>query len=206
MINPRQRNNKFIAFIICAVLLFVAFAPTAPVIAQGNIEQRLISRARQITGDNFRVYSRTRMGARVYAVVQPRPETLRAIDDGLSQLFSIAQRRGYARRLNHSDYTIFIARPDRVRDSSGAYSPDIAVPAGQYAGSGYDQGGYIYAAGMVMAFNPCVFIIAEHERDLGRVANVVRYEGEHLVLYHNDYGLYQRTADHSRGGGHPILQ
>jgi hypothetical protein len=146
------------------------------------------------------------MGASVYARVQPRADTLRAIDDGLTELFTIARRRGYTRRTNHSDYTIFIARADRNKDSSGAYSPDIAVPAGQYAGSGYDQGGYIYAAGMVMAYNPCVFIIAEHERDLRRVANVVRYEGEHLILYHNDRRLYERTADHSRGGGHPILQ
>jgi hypothetical protein len=59
---------------------------------------------------------------------------------------------------------------------------------------------------MVMAYNPCVFIIAEHEKDFGRVANVVRYEGEHLVLYYNDRPLYEKTADHSKGGGHPILQ
>jgi hypothetical protein len=59
---------------------------------------------------------------------------------------------------------------------------------------------------MVLAYNPCAFIIAEHERDLARVSNVVRYEGEHLVLYYNDRALYERTRDHSRGGGHPILQ
>jgi hypothetical protein len=34
----------------------------------------------------------------------------------------------------------------------------------------------------------------------------VRYEGEHLVLYHNDRRRYQRTFDHSKGGSHPILQ
>jgi hypothetical protein len=93
-----------------------------------------------------------------------------------------------------------------VKDSSNAYSPDIAVPAGQYAGSGYDQGGFIYAAGMVLAFDPCAFVIADHSRDFGRVSNVVRFEGEHLVLFHNDRRLYNSTADHSRGGGHPILQ
>jgi hypothetical protein len=59
---------------------------------------------------------------------------------------------------------------------------------------------------MVLAFNPCAFVIAEHDRDLGRVTNVVRFEGEHLILYYNDRALYERTADHSRGGGHPILQ
>ena len=34
----------------------------------------------------------------------------------------------------------------------------------------------------------------------------VRFEGEHIVLYQNDRRRYQETADHSRGGGHPILQ
>ena len=69
-----------------------------------------------------------------------------------------------------------------------------------------DQGGFVYAAGMVISFNPGAFIIAEHTRDLNRVSDVVRFEGEHIVLYQNDRRRYQQTADHSRGGGHPILQ
>ena len=93
-----------------------------------------------------------------------------------------------------------------VTDSAGQYSPDIAVGAAQYVGSIYDQGGYIYAAGMVISFTPCAFVIAEHTKDFDRISNVVRYEGEHLVLYHNDRKRFQATADHSKGGGHPILQ
>lgn len=174
--------------------------------AQGSIDQRLAARARQITGDDFPVFARTPRGARVFARTSPRPEVLRAIDNGLTELFNVARRHGYTARLDYSFYTIFIARADRTKDSQGAYSPDIAVAAGQYAGSYYDQGGYIYAAGMVLAFNPCAFIIAEHERDLQRISNVVRYEGEHLILYYNDRALYEKTADHSRGGSHPILQ
>jgi hypothetical protein len=131
---------------------------------------------------------------------------LSAIDQGLTDLFAVARKHGYRARLDYRDYTIFIARADRTSDSKGAYSPDVAVPAGQYAGGDYDQGGFIYAAGMVLAFNPCAFVIAEHTQDFGRVSNVVRFEGEHLVLYYNDRNLYEQTADHSRGGGHPILQ
>ena len=116
------------------------------------------------------------------------------------------RKHGYRARLNYSDYVIFIAKADRTRDSTGAYSPDVAYVAPGYAGSIYDQGGYIYAAGMTFSFEPCALVIAEHERDFQRMANVVRYEGEHLVLYHNDRRLFQQTADHSRGGGHPILQ
>jgi hypothetical protein len=40
---------------------------------------------------------------------------------------------------------------------------------------------------------------------LQRITDVVRYEGEHIVLYHNDRRKYRQTADHSKGGGHPIL-
>jgi hypothetical protein len=136
----------------------------------------------------------------------PSHDFLNAIDGGFAALFEVAQRHGYHSRMRFEDYTIFIARADRTKDSQGQYSPDIAVPAQQYAGTDYDQGGFIYAAGMVLAFNPCALVIAEHDRDLSRVSNVVRFEGEHLVLFYNDRALYQRTADHSRGGGHPILQ
>jgi hypothetical protein len=197
---------KSLAFMIAVMSLLLPQGSTATASAQGSIEQRLIARARQITGDNFPVYVRTPRGARVFARLTPKPAVLNAIDDGLTELFNIAFRHGYRARTDYASYTIFIARADRTKDSAGAYSPDIAAPAGQYAGTGYDQGGFVYAAGMVMAFNPCVFIIAEHDRDMQRISNVVRYEGEHLILYHNDRQLYERTADHSRGGAHPILQ
>ena len=59
---------------------------------------------------------------------------------------------------------------------------------------------------MVLTFNPSTFVIPENDRDMARISNVVRYEGEHLVLYYNDRALYARTADHSHGGSHPILQ
>ena len=183
------------------------FAPAVEARAQGRgVDHRLLSRAQSVTGDTFRFAGVTPRGARVYSVTRPRAETLRAIDSGLGDLFAVARRRGYANRLSHSDYTIFIGRPDRTRSASGAYSPDIAVGAAQYAGSVYDQGGFVYAAGMVLSMQPGAFVIAEHERDWGRVRDVTRFEGEHIVLYHNDRNLYRRTADHSQGGGHPILR
>lgn len=196
-------------FIISAFLTVLASVPV--VTAQpytrraSSVNPGLITRAQQVTGDRFTVATTTPRGVTVVARVTPRPEVLRAIDRGFADLFAAAARQGYRSRLNFSDYTVFIGRADRTRDSSGQYSPDIAVNAGQYAGSVYDQGGYVFAAGMVLAYSPAAFVIAEHERDWQRVANVVRYEGEHLVLYHNDRRLYSKTADHSRGGGHPIL-
>jgi hypothetical protein len=200
---PACPNMRAIVLVLIASLLCAVQATAAQM---RSVPSALIARARQLTGDNFQFVTSTPRGVTVLARSQPRAEVLRAIDQGFSDLFTVASRHGYRNRLHFSDYTVFIGRADRVKDSSGQYSPDIAVPAAQYAGSVYDQGGFIYAAGMVLAFNPGAFVIAEHERDFGRITNVVRYEGEHIVLYYNDRALFERTNDHSRGGSHPILQ
>jgi hypothetical protein len=186
----------FVSCLIIAGLSQIADAQNA----------RVLSEAMRVTGDRFTVTTRTPRGASVYAVNRPSAAVLNAIDQGLTDLFAVARKNGYYKRLNYTDYSIFIGRADRTVDSQGQYSPDIAVGAAQYAGSIYDQGGYIYAAGMVISTDPCAFVIAEHTRDFGRISNVVRYEGEHLVLYHNDRPRYLATLDHSKGGGHPILQ
>lgn len=187
---------------ILLIVLFV-FGTAGSILGQNR---QIIGEAERITGDRFRTAARTPRGAYVYAVNRPSSAMMSAVDRGLTDLFAAARRNGYGRRLNYSDYTIFIARPDRTRDAAGRYSPDIAVGAAQYAGTEYDQGGYIYAAGMVAAFNPSAFVIAEHTSDFRRAAEVVRFEGEHLILYNNDRRRYSQTADHSRGGGHPILR
>ncbi len=198
--------------ILLVVLIVVNFpfvanaAPNAKGVTINGNTRRLINDAERISGDRFRITMRTPAGVRVFAVNPPSREVLRAIDNGLSNLFAIARRNNYRRRLRPSDYTIFIARADRTTTQAGAYSPDIAVGASQYAGTKYDAGGFIYAAGMVLDTEDCAFIIAEHARDLSRISDVVRYEGEHLVLYHNDRARFAATADHSRGGGHPILK
>ena len=187
--------------LFATVLIVVSAASSLP--AQTG---QVVAKAQQITGDRFGFAVRTPSGANVYAVRRPSAPMLTAIDRGLADLFSVSRRNGYSRRLNFADYTIFIANADRTRDSAGGYSPDIAVGAAQYAGTDYDQGGYIYAAGMVISFSPMAFVIAEHTSQLNRVSDVVRFEGEHLVLYHNDRRRYSQTADHSQGGGHPILK
>ena len=166
----------------------------------------VLARVENVSGDVFTVAVKTPKGTNVYAVNRPSATVLKAIDKGLTDLFAVATKNRYRNRLNYSDYSIYIGLADRTQDSSGQYSPDIAIGAAQYAGGVYDQGGYIYVAGMVIANDPCSFVIAEHTRNFERISNVVRYEGEHLVLYHNDRRRYAATADHSKGGSHPILQ
>ncbi|MGQ0763059.1 MAG: hypothetical protein ACT4OT_13745 [Acidobacteriota bacterium] len=111
----------------------VVFASMAVVSAQpytrrqSSVNQGLVARAQQVTGDRFTVVTTTARGVTVVARVTPRPEVLRAIDNGFADLFAAAARHGYRSRLNFRDYTVFIGRADRTRDSSGQYSPDIAV-------------------------------------------------------------------------------
>ncbi|MEP6925021.1 MAG: hypothetical protein ABI954_11200 [Pyrinomonadaceae bacterium] len=168
--------------------------------------QQITVLAENASGDQFAFETQTQNGARVYAVNKPSAQMLAAIDQGLTDLFAVARKNSYKKHLNYADYTIFIARADRTKDSDGKYSPDFAIGAAQYAGTVFDKGGYVYAAGMVVALSPSAFVIAEHSKQFERVSDVVRYEGEHLVLYHNDRRRFNETRDHSKGGGHPILQ
>jgi len=193
-------QNRITLLFMTALLVLVGTA-----VDTSAQNQRTLAEAQRITGDTFSVAVRTPKGANVIAVRQPSAVMLAAIDKGLTDLFAVSRKNGYTRRLTYADYTIYIAKADRTKDSAGNYSPAIAVGAAQYAGTEYDKGGYIYAAGMVISFNPMSFLIAEHTQSLNLVSDVVRFEGEHLVLYHNDRRRYAETADHSKGGGHPIL-
>ena len=194
--------------IVCLSLLITAlifFAFQIPVQSQIGSGNSLKTKAEKISGDKFRYLSRTNKGVNVYSVKKPSANMLNSIDKGFNELIQIAKKNKYRRNLNYSDYTIFIANADRTKNANGQYSPDIAVGSAQYSGTKYDKGGYIYAAGMVISFSPSAFLLAEHKQNFERVSEIVRYEGEHLVLYHNNRNLFNETADHSKGGGHPIL-
>jgi hypothetical protein len=186
--------------------LFIISLFTAVSFGQNFVNPQVLARAEQLSGDKFTVSTKTTKGAQIFAVNQPRKELLDAIDKGLSDLFVVAKKYRYRQKLNYQDYTIFIAKADRQTDSDGNYIPNFSIPVAQYARTDYDKGGFMYAAGMVIANNPLAFMVAENEQKLEQVSDVVRYEGEHLVLYHNDRRRYDETADHSKGGGHPILK
>ncbi len=192
--------------IIVTALVFVAFK--IPIKSQTvRFNDFTTDKASRISGDDFSFSTQTPKGVIIKAVKKPSRKLLKAIDKGFDDLFKIAESSNYRyrRQLNHSNYTIYIAAADRLKNAAGDYSADLAIGSAQYAGTKYDQGGYIYVAGIVVGYNPNAFMLAEHTSDFERVSEIVRYEGEHLVLYHNDRRLYEETADHSRGGGHPIL-
>lgn len=168
--------------------------------------QRTLAQAEKVSGDKFTFIAKTPKGANVYGAKKPSTESLKAIDKGLIDLFAVARKNNYRNRLNFSDYTIYIGKADRVNDADGNYSPAISIGSAQYAGTVFDKGGYIYVAGMVLSNEPGAFLVPEHTKNFNGLSDYVRYEGEHLILYHNDRRRYSATADHSKGGSHPILQ
>lgn len=200
--------TRIVCFVLIVAALVLVFFRSESRSQSRSAGEALVREAERISGDRFPYFSRTPAGARVYSASTASLKLKRAIDKGLTELFEKAkeQDRRFRRSMRHSDYTVFVGKADRLKDAAGNYSPDIAVRAAQYAGTKYDKGGYIYAAGMVISLTSNAFLIADHSRDLDRVSRVVRFEGEHIVLYHNDRDRFNATADHSRGGGHPILK
>lgn len=193
-------------FFLISILTIISFALVPQIFGQSNIETAIKLQAEQLSGDRFTVLTKSPKGAKIYTVNKPNKAMLKAIDKGLNDLFVVARKNKYFNHLNYSDYIIFIAKPDRLTDSDGNYIPNFAIPVNQYAGTDYDKGGFMYAAGMVINNDPSAFMVAENSKKPEQVSEVVRFEGEHLVLYHNDRRRYNETADHSKGGGHPILQ
>ena len=88
---------------------------------------RVMAEAQRIAGDKFAITVQTKKGANVYAVNRPSATILNAIDRGLTDLFAVARKNGYSRRLNYADYSVYIEKADRTKDSTGQYSPDIAI-------------------------------------------------------------------------------
>lgn len=198
-----KRTREIFSLFVLA-MLFGTFAANNS--AQTFNASAVMKLAEKQSGDKFTYSFKTPKGATVYSYKQPRQEMLAAIDKGLDELFAVARRHNYRARLNHSYYTIYIARPDRLKDRDGNSSPGIALNAPEYNGSVYDQGGFIYVAGVVFYLNPDSFLIVDYDKNYDAVAEIVRYEGEHIILYYNDRRLYNQTANHSQGGSHPILK
>ncbi len=192
--------------ILLIAVIFSSAVFSGAAFAQSRNEQAVIAEARKYSGDKFDFVVKSPRGAKVYGVRKPSKQMLESIDQGLTDLFAVARKNKYKKWLKYSDYVIFVANPDRQKNFDGNYSPDIEIGAAQYKGTIFDKGGYIYVAGMVVGYSPGAFLIGEHTKDFKRAADVVRYEGEHIVLYHNDRARYLATMDHSKGGSHPILQ
>ncbi|MDQ3181763.1 MAG: hypothetical protein M3Q33_14760 [Acidobacteriota bacterium] len=86
-------------FSMCAVFFLI----TQICVAQNRVERTVVNKVEKITDDEFPFDTETSKGARVYLVKKPGSKMLKAINDGLTELFAIARKNRYSKRLNYSD-------------------------------------------------------------------------------------------------------
>src|SRR4051794_35414564 len=107
-----MKKLLFISSVLSSIILFACFASTA-----SGQNQNMLAEAMRFTGDRFTVSIKTPKGASVYAVTRPSSTVVNAIDKGLTDLFAVARKNGYYRKLNYSDYSVFIGKADRTKNS-----------------------------------------------------------------------------------------
>ena len=102
--------NKLKVFFQYSSVLVLALLLFQSISAQNRVERILLNEANRITNDEFIYSTKTPNGAKVFSVNKTSSKMLNAIDQGLGDLFAIARKNRYYKRLNYSDYTIFIAK------------------------------------------------------------------------------------------------
>lgn len=147
----------------------------------------------------------TELGIGVRSVNPVNNVTLECIDAGFLRINNIVRTNpyNYTNGIYINDFTVWVL-PNSPRASSDM--PSFERPAGAYAGTEYDQGGYILAAGEFLPnINPFPIVIAEAtENSRSYSVNAVSYELEHLYAYLNDRPLYETTKYHTSSTSHPI--
>lgn len=126
-----------------------------------------------------------------------------AIERGITDAFTRARCEGFTHRLNLSEYIVVIMGQSERSPESHIWS--YRLPAGPYAGSQWDLGGYILALGQVVS-ELYIALPDHHGTDLDQLAEVAGYEAEHLILFDNDRERYHATMVHGVGEGHPLLR
>lgn len=131
------------------------------------------------------------------------------IETGLLDCFHKGLCRGYTRALTLGEYIVVVLKAAPERSSDGM--PALAIPAGTYAGTVFDKGGYILIAGqMLTAGEPYgnIIVIPEHaltDAENNHLRLIIEYEAEHVILAYNDEAEFERTKFHGGGVSHPII-
>lgn len=149
----------------------------------------------------------TPQGVAIYAEpgVSISPAILAAIDTGLQRTFTKTKCK-YNRSLSFGNYQFAVIRGELYNGN-----PVYRLPCGQYCGTEYDKGGFIYAAGQVIEFVPQdsgrrnVIVIPEQFANIANAETISEYEAEHVELAHWDGDEFDRTKTHGGGAGHPII-
>lgn len=131
-------------------------------------------------------------------------EARRAIERGLARTFAKSGCLGYPRTLTYGDAIVAIVKGEP--DSQG--NPAYRIPAGPYAGTIYDKGGYILVAGEVISVGDQIgniIVIPEHRTNMAHLETVTEHEWEHVEYAWHDAERFEATKFHGVGEGHPIM-
>lgn len=154
---------------------------------------------------------KTQAGATIASARSINPAFGPLVDGGLADLFRIASLppNNYdVSNLNAGMYRVWM-----YPRSSHCENPAFLVDASYspYEGTEWDKDPspnrcLICAAGMtVMQGNPITGAGMVITDDIGIMRTIVRYEGEHSLLFYLDIERYAATQYHNSGSGHPIL-
>lgn len=153
---------------------------------------------------------RTPKGAPVFpeSGVSIDSQEYQAIDDGLDSVFAKV-RCNYPGTpaghpgFRHSEWEVVVFRSEITPGGNVAFR----VPVDGYAGTKWDQGGFIYAGAMVTGVVGESYTIAlpDSQGRLEAFRNGADYEGEHWWLATVDPEKYRATEVHGQGQGHPII-
>lgn len=123
-----------------------------------------------------------------------------AVITGINAAIAKARCAGYTQGLNPNDYRVETVKGEMYTPPGPGQIPlpVFRLPCGVYCGTGFDQGGFVYAAGQFIPPNTIKLPDTAG-------AQAAEFEFEHHVLYHNDRAEYQRTAIHTIESGHPII-
>jgi hypothetical protein len=133
----------------------------------------------------------TPLGARVGGENKPDPVLLPLVDEGLTELFRLSRQYNYDYGLYHGFWQVWLF-PTSPKCINPAYT--MRADGSPWDGTDFDKDPLpgrvlLCVAGMVVGENQMLVANAA-----SHMALIVRYEGEHLVLLHNDRPKYEATA------------
>jgi len=148
---------------------------------------------------------KTPQGASVFAQRAINTELLPLVDAGIERLNQIASAapNNYSNLAPPSAYKVYLF-PRSPRCENPAFL--IETDGGSYDGSEWDKNTErgkvaLCAAGMTVADDYSILVVD----DAATMPTIVRYEGEHLALFHVDRERYEATKFHTAMSFHPIL-
>lgn len=203
-----MRNKTLLLTIFLALLTITSFYSSSCGSSEPSFKERVknIQNRSQTTPNGVKIWVEN--GASIST------EEKAAIEEGLNEVFNRARGRNYSAPLTLSEYTVAIIAGSERAPESRVWC--YRLPAGAYAGTDADLGGYILAAGSAVFYsmeNPSegnVMAIPDYRQthtpeDLANLSRVVGYEAEHIILRHSDFPLWQITAVHTPTTGHPLF-